>query len=390
METKTSVEFDDKAIQGLEILLHEFWILRDKNPGEYQLVREREKVLRRYLDDKFGLLLIVHQHFIKLEKIPVEPEPWMGIPSFQEQRDYALFSYAMAFLEDKTVGEQFLLSELSEEIRHEYAGEEGIDWTVYTHRKSLIRTIKTMTDLHLIQTVDGNIQRFDTDEEHEVLYETTVYSKYFIRSFPEDLTMFTGWQDLLKEDWRYQQEDERRKRVYRQLFFSPGMHRGPENELDFAYIRNFRNRMMEDIEKHTHYQLRLFKNTAFLSSMEPNYRYDYYPSNKAVTDILLQLSYHFHQHPAAFVPSETGELLLTRGDFDGILLKLKEKNGSGWSKYFRDASIDAVRRECLGAMESWMMAETDDEGDMIYIKPLFGILAGKYPDDYKEKGEDHE
>jgi hypothetical protein len=33
-------------------------------------------------------------------------------------------------------------------------------------------------------------------------------------------------------------------------------------------------------------------------------------------------------------------------------------------------------------MKSWMMAETDEGEAMIYIKPLFGILAGKYPDDF--------
>lgn len=390
MEHVQTVEFDEKAIEGLELLLHEFWILRAKNPQEYQLVREREKVLRRYLDDKFGLLLIVHQHFIKLEKIPVEPESWMGILSFQEQRDYALFCYAMAFLEDKSVGEQFLLSELSEEIRHHYAGEEGIDWTIYLHRKSLIRTIKTMADLHLISTVDGNIQQFDTDQEQEVLYETTVYSKYFIRSFPEDLTAFRKWQDLLEEDWKIQQEDERRKRVYRQLFFSPGVHRKLSGDPDFAYIRNFRNRMVEDIEKHSRYQLRVFKNTAFLTSAEPNYRYDYFPDNKAVTDVMLQLSYHLFENRTSFSPLESGDLLMTAGDFNQLIVEVKQLHGEGWSKHFREASIEVVRNECLTAMKSWMMAEEDDEAAMIYIKPLFGMLAGKYPDDYSGKGEEFE
>jgi uncharacterized protein (TIGR02678 family) len=390
LEQVQTVEFDEKAIEGLELLLHEFWILRSENPQEYQLIREREKVLRRYLDDKFGLLLIVHQHFIKLEKIPVEPEPWMGISSFQEPRDYALFCYAMAFLEEKSVGEQFLLSELADEIRHDYEGEEGIDWTVYTHRKSLIRSIKTMTDLHLIRTVDGNIQKFDHDDEHEVLYETTVYSKYFIRSFPEDLTQFTCWQDLLQEDWKFQQEDERRKRVYRQLFFSPGVHRKSTNDPDFIYIRNFRNRMAEDIEKHSHYRLRLFKNTAFLSSQEPHFKYEYFPDNKAVTDVLLQLSFLLYEKRSSFSPLESGDLLLTTGDFDQLIMELKVQNESGWSKYFREASVETIRKECLSSMKNWMMAETDESEAMIYIKPLFGILAGKYPDDFTGKDDESE
>lgn len=379
------VEFDEQAIENLEVLLHEFWILRAEQPDVYRRIREREKVLRRYLDDKFGLVLIIHQHFIKLEKIPAEPEPWMGINSFHEQRDYVLFCYAMAFLEDKSVSEQFLLSELSEEIRHSYEGEEGVDWTIYTHRKSLIRTLKMMTDLKLIAAVDGNLQHFDNDQNQEVLYETTVYSKYFIRSFPEDLTAFTTWKDVLQEDWKFQQEDERRKRVYRKLFFSPGVQRISTQDPDFAYIRNYRNRLQDDIEKHSHYQLRVFKNTALLTSEDPDYRYDYFPDTKAVTDIVLQLSYYLYTHRINYEPLETGELLFTIGEFDQLLIELKRQHGHGWSKYFREAPTETLREECVAALISWMMAEREEGTSLLYLKPLLGMLAGHYPEDFTDK-----
>ncbi|WP_157796440.1 DUF2398 family protein [Bacillus sp. FJAT-45037] len=163
----------------------------------------------------------------------------------------------------------------------------------------------------LADLLDGNIQQFDTDQEQEVLYETTVYSKYFIRAFPEDLTEFTNWRGLLQEDWKIQQEDERRKRVYRQLFFSPAVHRTSVGDADFTYIRTFRNRIMEDIEKHSQFQLRLYKNTALLTSAEPNYRYDYFPDNKAVTDIMLRISHHLYENRSSFTPLETGDLLMT-------------------------------------------------------------------------------
>lgn len=83
--------FDDKAIQGLDYLFQYYWILRKEQPEIYRLIREREKVLRRYIDDKFGMRLIIHQHFIKLEKIPVQPERWMGIQDFQEKMDLLSF-----------------------------------------------------------------------------------------------------------------------------------------------------------------------------------------------------------------------------------------------------------------------------------------------------------
>jgi Protein of unknown function (DUF2398). len=83
--------FDEQAQTALRILLERFWVLRLKEPETYQLIREREKVLKRYFVEKFGFDLIVHQHFIKLEKIPVETKSWMGIQDFQETRDYVIF-----------------------------------------------------------------------------------------------------------------------------------------------------------------------------------------------------------------------------------------------------------------------------------------------------------
>ena len=156
------------------------------HPEWYQLIREREKVLRRYISEKFGLRLIVHQYFIKLEKIPVEPERWMGIQDFQEPMDYAIFCCALSFLEGKSVDEQFLLSDLCQEIQADYPGEFALDWTLYIHRKSLIRAMKVLMDFQIIRAIDGDIGRFDHNEEQEVLYEATVYSRYFMRSYPDD------------------------------------------------------------------------------------------------------------------------------------------------------------------------------------------------------------
>src|SRR5690625_5400262 len=110
--------FDEKAQTGLRLLMEKFWVLRRQEPGLYQLIREREKTIKRYVDDKFGFDLIVHQHFIKLEKIPVETKSWMGIQDFQEPRDYAIFCCALAFTEDQSVYDQFLLSDICRSEEH--------------------------------------------------------------------------------------------------------------------------------------------------------------------------------------------------------------------------------------------------------------------------------
>ena len=183
----------------------------------------------------------------------------MGIQDFQEPMDYAIFCCALSFIEGKAVEEQFLLSELCQEIQRDYTGDFPLDWTLYTHRKSLIRAVKVLMNFQLIQTIDGDIGRFDHNEEQEVLYEATTYSRYFMRTYPDDFSSFHHWNELLTEDWKLNQEDERKKRVYRKLFFSPGLQRRNQQDPDFLYIRNYRNRLAEDIEKHSDYRLHVTK-----------------------------------------------------------------------------------------------------------------------------------
>ncbi|MDQ0219234.1 TIGR02678 family protein [Peribacillus cavernae] len=384
--------FDEKAQKALQLLFDHYWILRSDQPEWYQLIREREKVLRRYIDEKFGLRLIVHRHFVKLEKIPVEPEAWMGIQHFQEAMDYAIFCCALSFLEGKAIDEQFLLSELCEDIQADYPGEIPLDWTVYIHRKSLIRAVQMLTDFKLIRTIDGDVNKFDNNQEQEALYEVTVYSRYFMRSYPEDLFTYANWQDILSEEWKLQGEDERRKRVYRQLFMSPAVYRKQQNDPDFLYIRNFRNRISDDMDKHTAFQFSLFKNAAMLTVPEPKSYQTLFPDQKASSDLILQLSGMIHSRKEQFNPNEWGEILLTEGEFEQVIHELKENFGEGWSKAYREGSLSTIRRELLAVLSEWLMAETNDETGMIILKPMLGLLTGSYPKDFlkgaKENGRD--
>lgn len=377
--------FDEKAVQSLDYLLHHFWVLRKEESKMYQQIRERQKVIQRYVSEKLGLHLLVRQHFIKLEKIPIKPESWMGIQNFQSPMDYMIFCYALAFIESKGIEEQFLLSELCEEIRALSYEEEELDWTLFQHRKSLIRAIQTLVELHLIETIDGDVKRFDHHEEQEVLYEVTIYSRYFMRVHPDEFTMFSSAEELLHLEHSLTNEDERRKRVYRQLFTSPVMYRQEGQDPDFLYIRNFRNRMSDDIEKHSDFKLHVFKNTAFLSVTEPKNYYELFPNTKSVTDILLQLSSYLHKNVAHYPPQENGDIILTDGQLNTIIQELKNELGEGWAKLYHEKSIAAVRQDVVTELVYWQMA-TVEQG-FIHIYPLLGVLSGSYPADYQKEGE---
>ncbi|QKY69982.1 TIGR02678 family protein [Lentibacillus sp. CBA3610] len=387
METNS---FDEKAERALALLLEKFWVLRLDEPELYQMIREREKVLKRYVDDKLGFELIVHQHFIKLEKIPVEPKSWMGIQDFQDPRDYAMFCCALAFTENRSVDEQFLLSDICEEIKDLYPGEFPLDWTNYNHRRSLVRVIKVLEKLSILQSVEGEIDRFAMDAEQEVLYETTVYARYFMRSYPRDLFEYETAEAILASEWERHESDERRKRVYRRLFISPVVHRGGEDDSDFAYIRNFRNRLREDIEAHTKFRLEVFKNAAMLVTDQRKQELSLFPDQKAIMDVALHVASYMRSQDA-YQPDELGTLRISRINLEEIVAEVQAIYGKGWSKHYRESSITSVTNELTELLQDWEMLETEPVTNAYIIKPLFGRSTGHYPNDFlAREDETHE
>jgi len=387
--------FDETAKEAAEHLLEQFWILRDKEPDKYQLVRQREQVLRTYFLEKMGFRLILHRHFAKLEKVPAEPEPWMGIQSFKDTRDYVLLCCLMACLENKAVEEQFLLSNLCEELQGLYPGEEGLDWTHYEHRKSLVRVLQFATEHDVVKVVEGDVSDFSYTETHEVLYEVPITARYFLRSFPRDLFQLQTVEQILAAETMGQEETtgaSRRHRVYRMLFLSPAMMMKGAEDADFLYLRNYRHRIREDIEKHTDFQFELYKNTAMLTLTERKSRYTLFPDNRAICDIALQFAsvVRRQQEEEKFSLLPDGSIYLTPLEFLHWLSLCRDRYGAGWSKQYREMDIAEVGRELLELLVEWKMAAEDEETGVIYLYPLLVRTTGSYPGDFKPEAAEGE
>lgn len=379
-------EFDEKAKEALTVLFENFWIIREKEPELFQMIREREKVLKRYVQEKFGYRLIVHRYFAKLEKIPAEPEAWMGIESFQEPLDYALFCCLLAYLEGKAVEEKFLLSDVCEEMKAMYPGDVALDWTNYQHRRALIRVLKAAEQIGIIHHVDGELEAFANREDQEALYEVPVLSRYFMRSYPKDFIQYETIDQLLEEEWKASPEDYRRHRIYRQLFLSPAVYRTQKDDPDFYYLRNFRHRLRDDIEAHTDFRYELYKNAAMLTLPQRQNVYTLFPDQKGTSDIILHFAAVVRAHLDQYPPDEYGQIRLTTHEFQQLLKRSIHEYGEGWSKTYRDMTPSQLTVELLVALKEWKMADEEHETGMIVLYPLLGRLIGRYPDDFTTKG----
>lgn len=177
-------------MKELDALLNNRWILKAEDKELYYKVRDQLGEIRKFTSDKLGCHIIENALMVKLEKIPVIPESFMGIKEFTSKEEYAFLCLLLMFLEDKDPQGQFILSQLTEYVSANMP-EGSIDWTLYLNRRRMIKVLRYAVDQGMIRITDGTDEGFMDDASGEVLYENTGASRYFMRNFSHDIMDYT-------------------------------------------------------------------------------------------------------------------------------------------------------------------------------------------------------
>jgi uncharacterized protein (TIGR02678 family) len=371
-------------LKELEILLENFWITKEEDKELYYGIKDASPRFKDFIEEKLGYKLIINPYMIKLEKLPGRAEAWMGIPDFDERMDYAFYCLLLVFLEDKGAGEQFVLSEITEFVQAAFPGKEKADWTLFRHRRSMVKVLRFAVELQLLQVDDGNETGFMDSAETEVLYESTGLSRYFMRTFTGNILHYTSLEDMENGEWLEADRDRgrvRRNRVYRRLFMSPAVYSEGADDPDYLYIKNKRSLLQKDIEDMLGSQLHVHKNGAFLV-LNPNRHFkDVFPDNKGISDIVLQLNgLIVHSVKEKEIEKQENDILvISRAGFDRLVETCREKYLHGWSKEYREMRPDKLCEEILSHMKGFCMLETCDHGREVRVLPLAGKIIGQYP-----------
>lgn len=365
-------------IEVMEALFETNWIIREENRHIYHVIKRNEREISKHLLGNYGLKLIVRSDFIKLEKIPISPKSWMGIKGFTTEMDYVLFCCAMAFTEEKGEEEAFLLNELIETMTLFYPQKDLLDWTNYGHRKSLVRVLNKMVNLHLIEVIEGNANDFtEKKDDYEVLYKISKYSRYFIRSYPENFDIYQNGESFIaSEESNNLTEFDNRTRIFRKLLMEPVILRTAENEAEFYYLRNQQLFIENYFEKFTSFSFELTKNTAMLTLQERKTAYETFPSLKSLDECFIQLVDIVRKEN--FKYNAFGEIILTENQWKALVEKHTTKNASGWSKKERELSNEQLANNLLSLGKEWGML-TENEAGEIVILPNFSRNVGQYP-----------
>lgn len=383
--------------RGAQILLENRWVSRREMPDEYLLIRRNEKALRQFFREKCGWPLLVTANFYKLEKIPANPWGFMGIAAMQSIEDYVLLACVMAFLEEYESGGQFLLGDLAEALLAYYPQEAHtprLNWESYNWRKSLIRVLNFLAEEGIINIVDDEStgfisQGFNADGAiaGEALYEVTNLARYFLRSFPKELSDYVSWQDLLEADYVTDTNEEarslrhRRNRIYRELLLKPVFYRQGEYEADFAYLRNRWGRLEDIIQDWFGLHLELYQNGVMAVSHEQSTWFnDVFPVRfRGIHDIILHLSHYLRE-----LSPEQVKQAMTINQWQGHLEQLSKNTKAGWTKEYREMSLKRLSERLLEEMTSWGMVKVDEDG-LITVQSALFRHEGVYPADYTGK-----
>ena len=128
-------------MRELEILMDRRWVVKEENRQLYYHIRDALPEIRAFATEKMGCQVIDNAQLIKMEKIPAIAETAMGITQFSAREEYAFLCLLLMFLEDRDVGEPFILSQFTEYIVANMPGG-GVNWTHYRSRQPRVRVLR--------------------------------------------------------------------------------------------------------------------------------------------------------------------------------------------------------------------------------------------------------
>ena len=381
-------------MKELELLLNRRWILKAEDKELYYRIRDAVGELRKYATDKLGCQIIDNSMLVKMEKIPVIPEAFMGIQQFSSKEEYVYLCVLLMFLEDKDAQEQFILSQLTEYMSAAMPGE-IMDWTLYTNRRRLIKVLRYAVDQGIVHVTDGTDDLFMDDAGGEVLYENTGASRYFMRNFSKDIMEYSDPDDFRESEWFEVDEDRgfaRRHRVYKRLLFAPAVYREDGSDEDFEYLKNYRGRLIEELEQMFDCHVHIHRGSAYLLSGTDCRMGATFPGNQSLSDILLLCFGEIRKkiESGAWKIAQDEMCRVDQITFDELLKEVKTKYGSGFAKLYREMPEGEFRKVVVEEMERWMFLKKEEEMHQLTICPLAGKIQGSYPQDYTGGNENEQ
>lgn len=377
-----------------EKLLENYWFVKELNQESYNLIKQDlNNEVQDFIKNKLGYKLIVNPYLIKMEKIPGKPQEFMGIQEFETKLEYVFLCLILIYLEERTKGEQFVLSGLIDYIQNIVVEIElediKIDFTIYSQRKSMVKVLKFIKEIGFIKIYDGDENKFAENIENDVLYEVTGISKYFMRNFSSNITDCTLYTDIYEKEQLGLEQDkgkERRQRVYRRLFTENIVYKENEEDQDYNYIKNYRNAIQQDVDKMLESTLEVHKNGAYILLTEDKNFKNTFPAKNGISDVVLFINREIKEKLSSneYKKNINDLIFISEIQFTKLVREVKEKYSKGFSKEYREMTEDKLVIEIVNFMKQFDMIRKNEETKEYIIMPICIKIIGKYPKNFGE------
>ena len=367
----------------MEALLYNFWITKDENQELYYKIKANQNRLKDFIIKNLGNNLIIHDRFIKLEKVPTLPKKNTGIETFTSNLDYVILMIILIFLEDKARGDRFVLSDLVEYIKNTTVTLEldNIpDWNLISHRRSFSNAMKFLIDISAIKIKDEEKISFTESKDADALYESMGISNYIMRLFDNEIYNITEPKEFLRNEFLTQNEEKgdiRRYKVFRNILFTPSVFMAELTPNEIDYIRKNRLYIKNEIENNLELDTEITYNTAIVFDDVNSTEKDNFPNNKKITEVVLMVNAKILEDIDNNVLTYDDYEVITvnEGYLENIIREIKTDKKPYLSKYYKDLSNEKFYEEILEYMISYNFVNKVNDKIIIYpsVAKMIGI-----------------
>lgn len=377
---------DNSIEKEMKALLYNFWITKDQEKDLYYQIKSNQNKIKDFISKNLGSNLIIHDRFIKLEKIPTIVKTNAKLNNFTSVLEYVILLVMLLFLEDKTRGDYFILSDLIDYVKNTSITLELThvpDWNKVQDRRCLSNVISLLENLQIIKIKDAGKISFIDSIEAEALYESLGTSNYLMRMFDNDINDLKTPEDFIKNEFISQDEakgDIRRYKVFRNILYTPSVSSKDItiNELD--YIKKNRNYIKSEIDKNLNMEVEITHNLVVLYDEESNTEKDNFPNSKKLTDIVLMINNKLlNEINEGKILLDNFEVATIKEDyFENIIKEIKKTKYTYIGKTLSKETDRKFYEMILEYMEKYNFIEKNNEEIIIY--PTVSRLIGKTKD----------
>lgn len=386
--------WNERRRTSAHALLNRHWISKEEDPELFYAIRDQYTELRDWFAEFTGFSLILTRTMAKLDKAPVAAEPWMGFAEFREPRDYVLFAYALWYLESKTELDQFILTDIIEQLSDQLTVTGlAMDWENYQHRMSMVRALKKLRQLGVLRHIDGEETEWARDNQTKnVLYECAPTARYVLRHFPKELKAYDQIDDFNEQVIYPETTDgelrRRRHRVYRRLLLEPAIADQDWHADELYYVQTQRRTLQDQLQFMFGLEGSRYREGLYFFYPELSGECTLFPTAAAISDLVLLFAGELRlklNDQEGYV-SEQGVVELTSSDVEQVLYSLKEKYGEYWSKEHRSMGLSDLSDALTAHMVQWSLGRWSQEGS----RKLFIVSAAlsRWNACYTDGGED--